>query len=192
VSLVILVKTESIDGKQELAIVNERSQKIKSLLRLYPNLSGYKRDIIIASPSLTQENIFELHQYCDCYVSTSTQALFPTTEIEAAGFGNNPIVSDKSVILQYLPPECRRHVPSIYQVLQTRGGVFPDTNNGRDYYIRPDEHYIKMAMRTSYKRWIDETPMKHKINNKTQTLNELSKRFSLESVGQKMKEALSV
>ena len=188
VSLVIYLKAASEDSKKELETVESLSRNIKDLLRLNSSPDLYKKDVIISSPNISETNLFELHQYCDCYVTSNTEFTFPYSEIDAAGFGNQPIVSDIGSITEYIGMASA--TPSIYQTVQAKGGMFADTNNGRDYWIRPDELYMKTGLRQAFNEWKSD-PMASKLKNKKSALEQLEQ-FSLENVGQKMKEALNV
>lgn len=187
-SLVIYLKPNSADGYEELKLVEDLSRNIKELLRVNSSPDLYKKDVIISSQNISDTNLFELHQYCDCYVTSNTDFTFPCAEIDAAGFGNSPIVSDIGSITEYIG--LASAVPSIYQTVQTKGGMFADTNNGRDYWIRPDELWIKRRLRQAFNSWKSD-PMTGKLENKQAALKQLEQ-FSLENVGQKMKEALNV
>jgi glycosyltransferase involved in cell wall biosynthesis len=188
VSLVLYLKPQSEDHDAELKVVEDLSRNIKTLLRLNASPELYKKDVIIASPTITETNLFELHQYCDCYVTSNAEFNFPKAEIDAAGFGNNPIVSHQSSAVEYIGKV--RAVASIKQAVQTKGGMFADTNNGRDCWIRPDELQIRNSMRKAFDTW-SSNPLQYKLNNKKEALELLSK-FSIENIGQQMKEALSV
>lgn len=188
VNLVLYIQTQSEDGNKELKFVENLSRNIKNLLRLNATPELYKKDVILASPTITETNLLELHQYCDCYVTSNTEFNFPKAEIDAAGFGNNPIVSKGGSVCNYIGNGYS--VSSIYQVVQTEGGMFADTNNGRDFWIRPDEREIRDSMRYAFDSW-KRNPLQYKLNNKKAALERLSE-FSLETVGQQMKEALSV
>jgi glycosyltransferase involved in cell wall biosynthesis len=189
VSLVIYMKPQSSDSQRELKFVDDLSENIKSLLRLETSPELYNREIVISAPDLTDENLYELHQYCNCYVSCNTGVTFPLAEIDAAGFGNTPIISDKNSVREYLRGSANA-VNSIHQVVQSKGGIFGGVNNGNDYWIKPDERNIKRTMRMMYNLWCDDKFLKD-----TEFIPEAREQlshFSLETVGEKMKEALSV
>lgn len=186
--LIIHIKVDTQDGQKELKVVEDLSRAVKTTLSLRKDPGDYQKDIIIAS-SLTERNKYELHNYCDCYVSVNTETTFPLSDIQAAGFGNSPIASDLCSIREYIG--VKNEVRSVYQVKQTKErGIFADQTNGKDYYIRPDEMLLKTKMRQSYNEW-KSNPMRYKLKAKVAALELLSE-FSFESVGQKMKETLNV
>lgn len=187
-SLIIYIKPNSKDGQAEAKFLDDMARNIKGLLRLEKAPELHRKDVIISTPGLTDANFAEIHQYADCYVTTNTEFAFPKSEIDAFGFGTRPIVSSRSSVTEYIGNEDA--VPSIYQVVQSKGGMFADTNNGRDYWIRPDEFHLKQKLRAAFEAW-QKDPMGYKLANKKAALQRLSE-FSLENVGQKMKEALSV
>jgi glycosyltransferase involved in cell wall biosynthesis len=189
VSLIIYMDPQSTSGEKELKFAQELSKNVKSLLKLETSPELYIRDIIIATQNLTDDNARELHQYCDCYVSCNTDVTFPLAEIDAGGFGNTPIVSNNGSINEYLQ-ESVRSVNSIYQVVQSEGGMFAGVNNGNDYWIKPDERAIKNHMRTMYNDWASNDFAKDMID-KREAQTQLHQ-FSLDKVGKKMEEALSV
>lgn len=188
VSLIIRVDGQSQNGQAEAQAIDELARNTKELLRLKRSPELFKKDVIIATPGLAPSNLCEIHQYCDCYVTTNTEFTFPKAEIDAFGFGNNPIVASRSSVAEYIGTN--NTVPAIYQVVQSKGGMFVDANNGRDYWIRPDEYHLKNKMRNSFDLW-QKDPIGYKLKNKRDALERLSE-FSLENVGQRMKETLSV
>jgi hypothetical protein len=181
VSLIINIETYSRDGQAELNTVKEISERTKSLLRLYPDTNLYKKDVIIASPTATTEDICALHQYGDCYISSNPNVSFPLSEIHAAGFGNNPIVSDFSSVVEYIGKH--NSIKSIYQIVQSKNGMWRDANNGKDFWIRPCELRLRKKMREAFEKNCT-------TNDKIEALQNLSN-VSLENVGRLMKEALS-
>jgi hypothetical protein len=189
VSLVIRMKPQSSDSHKELKFLNDLSDSVKSLLRLETSSDLYNREIVISAPELTDVNLYELHQYCDCYVSCNTDITFPLAEIDAAGFGNTPIVSNNGAVNEYLQGSCNS-INSVYQVVQSESGIFGGVNNGNDYWIKPDERNIKRSMRMMYNLWCGDKFLKD-----TEFIPEAREQllhFSLETIGEKMKEALSV
>lgn len=189
VSLVIYMKPQSSDSQRELKFVDDLSDNVKTLLRLESSPELYHREIVVSAPGMTDLNICELHQYCDCYVSCNTDVTFPLAEVDAAGFGNKPIVSNNGAINEYLQFSCNS-VNSIYQVVQSKGGIFGGVNNGNDYWIKPDERNIKHQMRMMYNDWTANSFKKDMIDKREEQTQLHT--FSLEKVGNKMKEALSV
>lgn len=80
----------------ELIIKTDRDisgfcDKIKQELKLYKNTSYYKPEIVISN-RLSEENIYGLHQLCDCFVSPSYAEGLNLPAYDAACFGNQLIV----------------------------------------------------------------------------------------------------
>ena len=186
-TLILCVKADSPDGRQEVELVENLSRKVKENLRLHRSGDEYTKDIILAA-NLTESQQCELHQHCDSYVTTNTEFTFPLSEIHAAGFGNNPIVAGSSSVTEYVGKD--NGVPSICQVMQSKSSMFPDQMNGHDYFLRPDEYHLKLKLREAYNKW-KKNPMEYKLDSKKAALEQLSE-FSMNTIGNKMKEALSV
>ena len=186
-TLIVYVNADSPDGQKELQLVENLSRQVKENLRLHRDGAAYTKDIIVAT-KLNESQQYELHQHCDSYVTTNTEFTFPLSEIHAAGFGNNPIVAGRSSVTEYIGKN--NSVPSIYQVMQSNGSMFPDQMNGHDYFLRPDEYHLKLKLREAYTKW-KQNPMQYKLDSKKAALEQLSE-FSLDTIGNKMKEVLSV
>ena len=186
VSLVIQVSVNG-DGSRESKKIEDLSSKIKSLLRLQSGIEWYKKDIIISAPNVTQENLLSLHSYCDCYVSCNPSVTFQLSEINAAGFGNTPIVSSLGTVQEYTGDSCGV-VNSIHQIVQGQDGRWKDTNNGKDFWIRPCEQGLRKQMRKFYEEYKSD-PIKHKIDYKIMACKMLDQ-YSLEKVGKLMEATL--
>lgn len=181
VSLVIQVEPNS--GPSVMASIEELSKSIKSKLKLHSDLGSYKKDFISDNQNTSLENIFELHQYCDCYVSSNCMTTFPLSEIDAMFFGNSPIVSDLSSMSTYVDDP----IKSIYTISLRDKVTFRDIENGKNFFITRCERELRDKMRERFESHNSGT----KSNNKKLAALKCAD-LSLEKQGQKMKELLIV
>lgn len=187
VSLILQIESDKANAQKCLEGIDSLSRSIKSNLRLHNSLDVYKKDVIISSPDITQTNRLELHQCCDCYVSSNSSNSLMLNELDAFAFGNTPIVPSGSV-LGSGELEGLSLVDSIFQSVQSDGGMWRDVCNGKDFYVRPCELGLRSAMRQAF-----ESRSKNRTNskreNRVSALAQLEP-YSLENAGKIMKERL--
>lgn len=159
--------------------------KVKSDLGLQKKPQLYKKDIIVNKPNYTEPSD-NTHSFCDCYISSSSQRSLCIEEFNAMAFGNTPIVSKNTDAVDYFGDKYA--VTSVYNVNTDQSKMWPEVNNGKNYTILPCEKEIKSMMRKLYNEWLSNPPM-HKVKKKQEAFDKITM-FSLESVGQKMKELL--
>lgn len=191
VNLILQVEPNRTDPKASIDAVEKLSRDIKTNLHLHSSLESYKRDVIISSPEITQTNRFELHQYCDCYVSSNCSNSFPLNELDAYAFGNKLIVADKSVLGEADSEGDFGFMKtaSIYQCVQSNSGMWKDVCNGKDFYLRICEKSLRAAMRNAFNSNQDKKATT-KREKKIDALRRLEK-FSMKNAGTTMKEALT-
>lgn len=166
--------------------INEKITQVKNNLGLNRQASLYKKDIVVTAPDLYQ-SFGALHSFCDCYISNLNQRTLYSEEFNAMAFGNTPIVSKLSDSIDYFGDE--HAVDSIYCTNTSPSQMWAGVNNGKDYKILPCDLQIKSMMRKLYEEW-KQNPIKYKAAKKQKAL-ERSNMFSIESVGNKLKELLN-
>lgn len=160
-------------------------RKVKSSLGIHKSDQDYKKDVIISSPDVTQQNLYELHHYCDAYVSTNIELSFPYNEVDAFGFGNSVLAADMSAVNSYVKAY---PVKSIYQTYLSKSQAFKDVCNGKNYTIEMCSKDLRLGMRHVYSEFL-KNQVRHKIDNKTEAVKKLG-RLSLKSVGELMMKEL--
>jgi len=168
--------------------LNEYSASVKQGLRLKPSLELYRPDAVIHMREASETDIYALHQYADCYVSSSHGDSWPVTAFDAMAFGNTPIVANVGGAKEF-NKNVGYLVNSVFSVSLTQGQV-SEERNGKDYIITPCHKSIKEAMRDTYDKW-EANPIKYSNEKKVAGLQKAEK-FSLEKSGARIKEALNV
>lgn len=186
----LVIKT-SKEGFSAQDIMNETIKfcdEMKRGLKLYGNnLNPYKREIIITD-RLSENDIYALHQTCDCFISTSYGEAWNQPAFDAMAFGKTPIVTDctgfRSFINDTNPVgevysgtgylvKCRPE--PVFGVLESS----PELYSGRENWYSIDMLDLMKTMRLVY-------------NNRIEAKNHLENaaRFSYETIGQLIKQAL--
>lgn len=86
VNLVIKSTKFNTSPEQQEQIIRKMSEEIRAGLKLYPNQNDYKSEIIITD-SLSDEQMMELHNTCDCLVSNSYGEALGLPLIDSMGLG---------------------------------------------------------------------------------------------------------
>jgi glycosyltransferase involved in cell wall biosynthesis len=158
----------------------------KAKLRMYPRLDDYIRDIVIAE-DITDEQIYALHQYCDCFVCPSHGEAWSIPSFDAMAFGKTPICSAFGGPMEFVDmnnSNTGELLAGVFAPCQCSDAAFPDMFTGRESWYIPCEDDLKSAMRQYYNRRDDNN--KAKIDGLTK-----AKEFSYETIGNLMKGILS-
>lgn len=183
--LILKVKKFGMSEQHVRTYVDKILSSVKSSLRLYKTLEEYKKDIVI-SEDLSEEHIYSLHQYADCFICPSHGEAWSIPSFDAMAFGKTPICSDFGGPPDFIrqdDPATGECVPGVYSVCQCSDSAFPDMFTGREYWFTPCEKSIREQMRYYYE---NRNPTEYKIRGLQQ-----AKKFSYEKVGQRIKELLS-
>lgn len=176
----LILQIDSFDRNPELT--NALAQKVDEIKA---TLGFPTKQDFISGYWDTQLSKYQLHEYGNCYVSNNKTG-FDLYDVEAVAFGSNPIVAEQTVAASLLP--CV-NVPGVYmRKKQAEKDLFRDMNNAHDFTIQPCEKAISEKMREAYNEW-KKDPMKS-VKDRKDGLEAVSK-FSLENVGNKMKELLN-
>jgi len=178
---VLIIQVNSADASS----LDARITRVKAELGLEKIPSLYKKDIIVTKPDPAQTSD-NSHSFGDCYVSSLSQRSLYSEEFNAMAFGNTPIILKNTDAVDYMGDKYA--VNSIYNVNVSHSRVWPEINNGKDYTLSACEKEIKSTMRRLYNEWLSNPPL-HKVKKRQEVFDRV-KSFSIESVGQKMKEVL--
>lgn len=178
---VLIIQVNSADGGQ----VDSRITNVKANLGLQKTPPLYKKDIIITKAD-SKEPSDNTHFFCDCYVSSLSQRSLYSEEFHAMAFGNTPIVLKNTDAVDYCGDKYA--VNSFYNVNMSHSKIWPELSNGKNYILSPCEREMKAMMRKLYNEWLANPPL-HKVKKKQEVFDRVAS-FSIESVGQKMKELL--
>jgi len=95
VELVLKINAGKNVNPHDLAneVINS-ANKIKTDMKLYKSINDYKPDIVLPV-FLEEEEIYSLHQTCDCYVSASFGEAANFGCLDAIGFGKFPVCTNQ-------------------------------------------------------------------------------------------------
>lgn len=94
VELVIKGNIPGMSPQQVDAIIGNDANRIKDDLRLYKRKETYLSETIIAQ-HLSEEQMMQLHNTCDCYVSTSFGEGWNMPAFDAMAMGKTPICTNQ-------------------------------------------------------------------------------------------------
>jgi len=184
VCLVLKVKKHGLNTEQLSKHVFEKIDGIKKKLRIYKDVNSYPPQVVITT-NMTDDEIYSLHQTCDCFVGASHGEGWSIPAFEAMCFGNTPICSNEGGPSEFIDIENHDTgylVEGMKGICEHADPAFPDIFTGKESWFIPSENQIKQAMRYYYEnsRDID------RIAGFKQ-----ARKFSFENVGNTMKEYLN-
>lgn len=178
VSLLLKVNKSGISTDQMMNILVSEINQVKDSLKLYPRIEDYSKEIIIAG-HVTEDEIYQIHNTCDCYVNTSHGEAWSIPTFDAQGFG-------KQVVAPYFQ----------YDYLNTYAGynyysddvfgykdTFHQLGNSKEQWIIPRIDDLREAMRACY--------IKGLVKNVKPTINTIIEKHSIENIGKLMLEKLN-
>ena len=178
-------------SKEDLSkTVDQMLLKIKTDLRMYPDVERYKKDITICD-QLSETDIMRLHQHCDCFVCPSHGEGWSIPSFDAMAFGNTPICSKFGGPKTFIHPSNWRTghlIDGVFSCCKCQDAAFPDIFTSREYWFQPCEMQIRQSMRKAYESWKN-NPVVYKNRNRQAGLKQ-AELFAYEQIANKMKEAL--
>ena len=178
------------DPKELHGIVENYLQHIKSRLRIYNDLSSYKKDIVIPN-ELTEDQLCSLHKSADCFLCPSHGEAWSIPSFDAMAFGNTPICSNFGGPKEFITENenTGKLIDGVFSSCKCSDAAFPDLFTGKEYWFTPCEMQMRNQMRKYYEQY-KINPIKHKREAQIAGL-ESAKRFSFEAIGEQMKEIIS-
>jgi glycosyltransferase involved in cell wall biosynthesis len=151
VSLLIKTNKSGADPNALATVLNNQSNKIKAILRLYnpKNLDKYKKEMFITN-RLSDNDILALHQYCDCLVMPSSGESWSMPVADALGFGNTPIVVEKTGPCEMVNPDNGYWIPSKDEYVFVLDPPLPDMYTGRETWRSFTIYDLCKTMRRAY------------------------------------------
>ena len=128
------------------------SKEVKDSLRIYANPEIYKKEQIVAE-RLSDEDLRNIHNVCDCYVAPSHGEAWNIPAFEAMAFGNTPICSKEGGALEYIDPNnvnTGMLIDGIYKICNHKNAAFNNIATGRETWFEPDDKQIMKSMRYYY------------------------------------------
>lgn len=184
VCLVVKVKKYGLDENALNNLVKNKADQIKKTLRIFNNPSSYP-DIVIIGKELSNSDVNVLHNTCDCYVGTTHGEAWSIPAFEAMCFGKTPICGNEGGPREFIDKDNKSTgylVDGNYNVCYHSDPAFGTIFTGREEWFFPSESETKKAMRYYYEN-------RGSIDNIAGIKQ--GKKFSLENVGNTMKEYLN-
>jgi len=188
VALILKVKKFGLSKDQCKKYVDSILTEEKQKLRMYNNNNNYIKDCVICD-DITDDQIYSLHQYCDCFICPSHGEAWSIPSFDSMAFGKTPICSNFGGPKDFIDENnlntgyCANGVFSVCQCLDA---AFPDIFTGREFWFQPCEKEIRGMMRFYYENKNNENDKHYKIDGLTR-----AKYFSYEKIASLIKETLS-
>ncbi len=182
VSLVLKCSRYGMDNREVLTHLKAYCNEIKKGLGLYPSLDCYKPEVFI--PNVVEdEQVYQLHNSCDCFVLPSCGEAFCIPAFDAMGFGKTPIVTKGSGFLDYMDDNCGWLVKKYAQQAFKGTDAFASIYTGKETWDVVDNMDLARCMREAY-----ENPKLRQ--QKAKAGREKVKSFSYERTGSLLRKML--
>ncbi len=166
-------------GMDESTLIHHVNQLITDIRRRY-NFSYYKDDVIITS-YLNNNELFSLHQSCDCFVMPSSGEAFCLPAFDAIMFGNNTVVNGNTGMNEFARSGSL-YVDSQISPALVSDPPLPFLYNGKDTWYDINIIDLQKLMRRAYERPFGKV--------KEHAKKMLMPEYSYDAVAQKMRELL--
>ncbi len=161
--------------------ITDMINNIKEGLKLYKNLNRYKREFVLCEFS-SEEDVYKIHQSCDCYVTTSRGEAFNIPLAEAMASGKI-IVSPNHTGMDYINDKnayvVNTYPQSCFGAVDTLRELYTSNETWREI----DVYSLAKNMRSAYEK-------KDLSLRKQQQAKKDIQKYSFESVGQIYKKTL--
>lgn len=177
----LVIKTSS-HGISPLECYNKTvlfCNEIKKGLKLYNDISGYKKEIII-SDRISEEQISDLHNSCDAFCCTSYGEAWSIPAMESLAMGKPLIVTNYIGTSSFLNNDVAWLVESHKEpVFGMIDGTFNDLYVANENWRSIDIDGLRLAMREVFNN-------KELRDKKTENAIDFSLNFSYDKVGKKI------
>lgn len=183
VCLVLKIKKFGINNKDLHNHITNMCSQIKKEMRIYNSIDQYHKELII-SEDLNDEQIYSLHNSCDCFVSPSHGEGWSIPAFDAMCFGKTPICSNEGGPKSFIDSSNKNTgtlINGIYNICNHSDPAFPELFTGNEEWFIPSEKEIKKAMRFYYEN----------RNNIDRSAGlKLAEKCSFKNIGNQIKEYL--
>ena len=182
VSLILKTSIPGLNPDESAKAIAEDCNRIKTETRLYPNVENYKPEVIITN-RLSEEQLFGLHTYCHCFVSTSRAEAWHMGLSDAVGFNNQVVFydSNKVSMYPYLRGQSSGRIPLDSEpCFGYTSSPFSFIGSSRESWLKSDITSLQHQMRLAYENRNSVRPRNRNVDD-----------YSYEKVGQIMKGLLS-
>jgi glycosyltransferase involved in cell wall biosynthesis len=179
VSLVIKSTKNGLSVQETINHLQNYCNQIKQGLNLYPKTDYYKSEVFV--PNIVEdENVYRLHNSCDCFVLPSCGEAWCIPAFDAMAFGKTPIVTNWSGFTDYMTEDTGWLVDCYMQ--QAFGGN-DSMYTGYESWAVVEIDYLRRCMREAYEdRQLRE--------QKALAGKERAQEFSYNKIGNKLRKVL--
>lgn len=182
VSLIIKSSRPGLSSADAYKFIAKEIESLKNRM----NIGLYKNKEIIITDRLSDKDMMSLHRSCDCFVSASKGEAFCRPAAEALCFGNTPIVTDHTGMVDFINTTngfiVNSHKTPVVTAERTLSNDF-DIYNAYEYWYQPNIYSLIEQMRNVY-----EMSRKDKdalINKRNLGINAIEA-FSYQNIGNKI------
>lgn len=163
--------------------INDYCNRIKAILRIYHSNEDYKKELFITN-RLPENDLYALHNLCDCFVMPSMGESWSIPSMDALGFGKNPIVIEGTGPTHIVNSTNGYIVPSFLDHVLVLDPPLPDIYTGRELWHNYSIADLCAILRRSFEnRNIDN------ITKKSTGIEDIYK-LSYDNIAEKIKKVL--
>ena len=184
VMLILKIKKYGMSSEDLDRYIANKIDNTKKQLRMHKNPELYPKCFAITS-DIDEQQIYSLHQSCDCFVGISHGEGWSIPAFEAMCFGKTPICSNEGGPSEFIDPNDKSTgtlINGSRAICNHSDPAFPNIFTGFETWFQPDEQEVKNAMRYYYSN-------KNSVN-KIAGIKQ-SRNFSFEKIGNTIKELLN-
>ena len=164
--------------------IREDLEAIKAKLRIYEDPTLYK-SILFVTEFLPDEELYGIHQACDCFVMPSHGEALCRPAVDALGFGNTPIVTDNTGMIDFINSNTGWVVPSHQVPVSAMQPPLPWIYTGRETWSEISIIDLQKCMRQAFELDAQGRKLKQELGKR------IAKRdFSYETIGKNIEKAL--
>ena len=178
VTLVLKIGSHGKSPQETAKITNEMVARVNQSLRMFRDPNDYC-NVVVISDRLSRKQILDLHNTCDCYVSTSHGEGWGLPIFEAACMGNAVIAGEEGGPYDFLA-DTGFLVDGGLGPCTHRDSAFPFIGTGYELWFNIDEADVMAHMQQHYSQRED---------YRKQGL-QIAKRYSYNKIGEQMKARL--
>ena len=152
-----------------------------SKLGIYKNIEQYK-PIHLVNQYLSEEQLINLHQTCDCFIMPSRGEAWCRPALDALGYGNTPIVTANTGMIDFINDKNGWVVTSKEVPIIAQQKPLPYLYTARDTWYEIDVLELCKAMRQAY------------ISNKSKSsigISTVKELYSYQNIGKELYAKLS-
>ena len=182
VSLLIKTSQQGVEPEQLAIKVRDMCNAVKTKVKKYNTIDEYKEDLIVTD--FTSENeLYRLHNSCDCFVMPSFGEAWCIPAFDAMGFGKTPICTNIGGMSDFIGNAgflVEGRMESVYGMMDTLPNLFTPNEN----WCSIDVQGLMSAMRHVYEN-------SEELKNMKQTGLKQAYEYRYEKIGALMKETMN-